>query len=83
MEDRHNDAPLDAATIGKTNIFFNMQIIPFCLGLVKLSIVNYSQVIKLKPEDADGYYQRACLFEAENVSIIFYYMLDFYELSIM
>ncbi|KAJ3212811.1 cytochrome c oxidase subunit 1 [Dinochytrium kinnereticum] len=30
------------------------------------AIVNYSQVIRLKPEDPDGYYQRACLFELEN-----------------
>lgn len=36
-------------------------------GMVKLAIVNYSQLIKLKPAQADGYYQRACLFEAENV----------------
>ncbi|KAI8832186.1 hypothetical protein BC829DRAFT_422863 [Chytridium lagenaria] len=35
-------------------------------GMVKLAIVNYSQVIRLKPEDPDGYYQRACLFELEN-----------------
>ncbi|KAJ3197230.1 cytochrome c oxidase subunit 1 [Irineochytrium annulatum] len=34
--------------------------------LVKMAIVNYSQVIRLKPEDPDGYYQRACLFELEN-----------------
>ncbi|KAI8923467.1 hypothetical protein BC831DRAFT_470816 [Entophlyctis helioformis] len=36
------------------------------LGIIKLAIVNYSAVIRLKPEDADGYYNRACLFEAEN-----------------
>ncbi|KAJ1568864.1 cytochrome c oxidase subunit 1, partial [Nowakowskiella sp. JEL0078] len=36
------------------------------IGAIKLAIVNYSQVVKLKPEHPDGYYQRACLFEAEN-----------------
>ncbi|KAI9337807.1 hypothetical protein BDR26DRAFT_803961 [Obelidium mucronatum] len=36
------------------------------LGLIKLAIVNFSQLIRLKPEDAEGYYHRACLFEAEN-----------------
>ncbi|KAJ3108931.1 cytochrome c oxidase subunit 1 [Phlyctochytrium planicorne] len=39
---------------------------PNVAGLVKLAVVNYSQVIRLKPDDPDGYYQRACLFELEN-----------------
>ncbi|KAI8804058.1 hypothetical protein BJ742DRAFT_826275 [Cladochytrium replicatum] len=39
------------------------------IGAIKLAIVNYSQVIKLKPDDPDGYYQRACLFEAENETV--------------
>jgi Tfp pilus assembly protein PilF len=37
------------------------------LGITKLAVVNFSQVIKLKPDDADGYLQRATLFESENV----------------
>ncbi|KAJ3184569.1 cytochrome c oxidase subunit 1 [Geranomyces variabilis] len=36
------------------------------LGAVKMAVVNYSQVIKLKPYDADAYLQRASLFEQEN-----------------
>ncbi|TPX57923.1 hypothetical protein PhCBS80983_g03494 [Powellomyces hirtus] len=36
------------------------------LGAVKMAVVNYSQVIKLKPHDADAYFQRAALFEQEN-----------------
>ncbi|KAJ3216163.1 cytochrome c oxidase subunit 1 [Clydaea vesicula] len=36
------------------------------LGLPKLAIVCYSQVIKLNPDDADPYLQRACQFEIEN-----------------
>ncbi|KAI8593966.1 hypothetical protein BDZ88DRAFT_3091 [Geranomyces variabilis] len=36
------------------------------LGAVKMAVVNYSQVIKLKPFDADAYLQRASLFEQEN-----------------
>ncbi|KAJ3087663.1 cytochrome c oxidase subunit 1, partial [Quaeritorhiza haematococci] len=32
----------------------------------KMAIINYSQVIKLKPDNADGYYQRAILFEDEK-----------------
>ncbi|TPX58913.1 hypothetical protein SpCBS45565_g07874 [Spizellomyces sp. 'palustris'] len=39
------------------------------LGMIKLAIVSYSQVIKLKPNNADGYFQRACLFEAENEAV--------------
>ncbi|KAI9092398.1 hypothetical protein DFS34DRAFT_633351 [Phlyctochytrium arcticum] len=39
------------------------------LGMIKLAVVSYSQVIKLKPQDADGYFQRACLFEAENEQV--------------
>ncbi|KAJ3299237.1 cytochrome c oxidase subunit 1 [Borealophlyctis nickersoniae] len=39
------------------------------LGMIKLAVVAYSQVIKLKPDDADGYYNRACLFEAENEAV--------------
>ncbi|KAI8610448.1 hypothetical protein BC830DRAFT_742726 [Chytriomyces sp. MP71] len=39
---------------------------PATLGLIKVAIVNYSQIIRLKPDDAEGYYHRACLFEAEN-----------------
>ncbi|KAH9251261.1 hypothetical protein BASA81_010883 [Batrachochytrium salamandrivorans] len=36
------------------------------LGIIKLAIVNYSAVIRLKVDGADGYYNRACLFEMEN-----------------
>ncbi|KAJ3327686.1 cytochrome c oxidase subunit 1 [Blyttiomyces sp. JEL0837] len=50
LEERASGMPPDSGTI----------------GLIKLAIVNYSQVIRLKPEISDGYYQRACLFEAEN-----------------
>ncbi|RKO91226.1 hypothetical protein BDK51DRAFT_37796 [Blyttiomyces helicus] len=39
------------------------------LGMIKLAIVNYSQIIKLKPDEPDGYYNRACLFEAENEAV--------------
>ncbi|KAJ3009221.1 UNVERIFIED_CONTAM: cytochrome c oxidase subunit 1, partial [Siphonaria sp. JEL0065] len=49
-EERNSGLPLEMAT----------------LGLIKLAIVNFSQLIRLKPEDAEGYYHRACLFEAEN-----------------
>ncbi|KAI9332143.1 hypothetical protein DFJ73DRAFT_64411 [Zopfochytrium polystomum] len=50
MIDHENDVPFDTSN----------------LGTVKLAIVNYSQIIRLKPECSDGYYQRACLFEFEN-----------------
>ncbi|KAJ3259016.1 cytochrome c oxidase subunit 1 [Chytriomyces hyalinus] len=33
---------------------------------IKMAIVNYSQIIRLKPDEAEGYYHRACLFESEN-----------------
>ena len=36
------------------------------LGIIKLAIVNYSAVIRLKPDNPDGFYNRACLFEAEG-----------------
>ena len=36
------------------------------LGILRPAIVNYSAVIRLKPECTDGYYNRACLFEKEN-----------------
>lgn len=36
------------------------------LSLARLAIINYSAVIRLKPEFAYGYYRRACLFEEEN-----------------
>ncbi|ORY43266.1 hypothetical protein BCR33DRAFT_738575 [Rhizoclosmatium globosum] len=39
---------------------------PATLALIKMAIVNFSQLIRLKPDDAEGYYHRACLFEAEN-----------------
>lgn len=35
-------------------------------GVTKLAIVNYSQCIKLKPDEADNYIQRAGLFEQEE-----------------
>ncbi|KAI9011377.1 hypothetical protein BC832DRAFT_341312 [Gaertneriomyces semiglobifer] len=37
--------------------------------MVKQAIINYTQVIKLKPQLADAYYQRARLFEMENESV--------------
>ncbi|KAJ3416949.1 cytochrome c oxidase subunit 1 [Chytridiales sp. JEL 0842] len=49
-EERTTGLPLDPATLNN----------------IKLAVVNYSQVIRLKPEEPEGYYQRACLFEAEN-----------------
>ena len=36
-------------------------------GLNKLAIANYSSVIRLKPDIPYGYYQRACLYEKEQV----------------
>jgi tetratricopeptide (TPR) repeat protein len=39
------------------------------LSLDRLAIVNYSAVIRLKPDIAYGYYRRACLFEKENDSV--------------
>ncbi|KAJ3123091.1 cytochrome c oxidase subunit 1 [Physocladia obscura] len=50
VEERSSGLPLEPAT----------------LGLIKLAIVNYSQIIRMKPDEAEGYYRRACLFEAEN-----------------
>lgn len=38
------------------------------LGIIKQAIVNYSAVIRLKPDNADAFYNRASLFEAENVN---------------
>ena len=36
-------------------------------GLTKQAIANWSMLVRLKPENADGYFQRACLYEQENV----------------
>nr|KAJ3422199.1 cytochrome c oxidase subunit 1 [Polyrhizophydium stewartii] len=71
---RHNDVEsalqdLDSITDNNKMHFGAFQTkarIYQALGIIKLAIVNYSAVIRLKPEDADGYYNRACLFEAEN-----------------
>ncbi|KAJ3354247.1 cytochrome c oxidase subunit 1 [Entophlyctis luteolus] len=52
-EERISGLPLEATTI----------------GFIKMAIVNYSQIIRLKPESAEGYYHRACLFEAENETV--------------
>ncbi|KAJ3032763.1 cytochrome c oxidase subunit 1, partial [Rhizophlyctis rosea] len=40
-----------------------------CQGMIKMAVVAYSQVIKLKPDESDGYYNRACLFELENEAV--------------
>lgn len=38
------------------------------IGMHKMAIVNYSIVIRLKPDNADAYFNRACLFEIEDVN---------------
>lgn len=47
------------AFLAKANIYQNC-------GVTKLAIVNYSQIIKLRPDIASSYIHRANLFEAEN-----------------